>query len=333
LTDTSKIIIVPQLLKRRQSLMVKRTTLFRLGTAGLILGILCVPISCSLLNKPPNTGSAGNILPINNTNADSVGIEIYNVRVAPHQNELLQQLWREVDEQALPPQLRRELIAQGIRVGVQGSILSPALAQLLHVSADTKTDAPKSNDFQEFTAADMMRESATTRQFRTLLPEMRAMIKTFNDPLPELSLFWNENGMFCGQTYKEALGLIFISATANKDSSAQFVITPELEYGVPQQRIRSQAGMLMQEMSRPRRTFESLTVNQRLLRGQWIIMGITALDSTGAGKTFFVRESPVLDQRILAVRFVKATPADSPPPSVSPSVAPTTSEPAMPERN
>ena len=255
------------------------------------------------------------------------------IPIAPHQNGLLQQLWQEVDEQSLPLQLRRELLAQGFRVGILGNLLSPALAELLKVSSDGKA-ATNWDDFREISAADALRESSVTRNLHCLLPEMRTLVKVFNDQntLPELPLFWADNGTLCGQTYRDVLGLICVSATANKDGSAHIQIVPELEHGVYQQRFRVVSGMVVQDNSRPRHTFESLTISQRLLPGQWLIMGTTTLDSAGAGKVFFTRKTPVPEQRLLAIRFVNATTVTAPQ-RPSPSTAQKEAETPMPERN
>ena len=301
----------------------------------LILGGVCTHVSCTSINNPPPVSPTASVGV--KQERDTIVVEIFLVPIASHQNELLQQLWQEVDEQSLPPQLRRELLAEGFRVGVLGSLLSPALAQLLTVSADARADTPW-GEMQEISVADATRGPTISRHLHSLLPGMRTVIKTFdeNARLPEVSLFWKKDGMMCGQTYRGALGLICISATANKDGSAQIQIVPELEHGLLEQRFRPQASIIVQETGRPRRTFESLTISQRLLPGQWLLMGTTTLDSAGAGKAFFSRTDSVPTQRLLAIRFVSATtgvssPSSSPPPSTLP--APQWEEPTMPERN
>ena len=264
-------------------------------------------------------------------NTDMVSIEIFIIRLAPHQNELLQQLWREVDEQSLPPQLRRELFAEGFRVGILGNLLSPALTQLLNISADGKVDVPW-GEFQESSATNATREPMATRNMRNLLPEMRALVKVFDTPLSEQSLFREENGMIHGQTFTEAMGILCISALANRDGSAQIQIVPELEHGVAEHRFRPMAGMVVQNTSKPRHSFEALAVSQRLLPGQWLIMGTTTPDSAGAGKAFFVRRDSGLEQRLLAIRLLNATSATTPPTPV-PTTVPRGTETIMPERN
>ena len=305
--------------------MIKRTN----PIFWLILGGICIHLSCNLIH--PNRPSPGSSAISPPPHLDTVGIEIFIIRLAPHQNELLHQLWHEVDEQSLSPQLRQELHAQGFRVGILGNLISPALAQLLNVSADGRADIPW-GEFQELSAADAVREPTAIRHMRNLLPEMNTLVMAFDNPLPEHSLLWEKNGMIHGQTYADAIGLFAVSATANRDGSAQIQVVPELEHGVAELRFRPMAGMVVHDTRRPRHTFESLTVSQRLLPGQWLIRGTTSPDAPGAGRVFFVRRDSMLEQRLLAIRLLSATPATATPMPSLPN-APRGTEMIMPERN
>ena len=277
----------------------------------LILGGICASLSCNSLNFNNTSGNSTVSAPLHDQQQlNSVTVEIYVIRLSPHQSELVQQLWQEADEQSQPTQLRRELLAQGFRIGTLGNLISPTLEQLISISAVGVSDM-FSGEFQEFSAADVIRESGATRHTRQLLPGMRAVLKPFNDQnaLPEISLFRQENGKIHGETYTKAVGVLLVGAEANKDGSAQIQIAPVLEHGTPGWRLRTVAGMVIQDESRPRQTFESLLISQRLVPGQWIIMGTAALDSAGAGKAFFARTDSVLEQRLLAIRLVKAVSA------------------------
>jgi len=285
--------------------MVKHSTL----VFWLFLGGVCAHLSCNSLDflKAPSNGQTAPTPAVVNQLADTVTIELFTIRLAPHQNELLQQLWQEVDEQSLPPQLRRELHAEGFRVGTLGNLVSPTLAQLLKNSSN----GSHSGEPQKISAADVAREATVTCVVRNLLPEMRARVKMFDDQntIPELSLFRLENGMLEGQTYTRAEGVLYIGASANRDGSADIQISPELEHGSLERRIRIVSAMIVHEEGKQRRPFETLAISHRLQPGQWIILGTTMPDSSGAGQAFFVRKNPALEQRLLAIRLVRVTPA------------------------
>ncbi|MDR1962472.1 MAG: hypothetical protein LBQ50_01685 [Planctomycetaceae bacterium] len=294
--------------------------------------ILIFGTSCHLFKKPePISNNFDHFLQQGQESFNSVGIEIFTIRTTPQQHELVRQLWLEVDEQMLAPSLRRDLLEQGIRVGVLGDLLTPSLSQLIHVTGDAKAGNVNTfGDFQEVSIAEIPHDPAVTRQYRNLLPDMRASLKAFEDPVPELSRFWFENGQFCGQTYKDALGLICVSAIAQNNGTVRFDIVPELEYGTTERRIRIHSAMMIPENGRPRLPFVSLTVTQHLLPGQWIIIGPAIQNCSGIGRVFFIRGTEEPEQKILAIRLIKMK---KKPPSGSNLPDPENNDFSFPERN
>jgi hypothetical protein len=284
---------------------------------GLIFAILLLfGTACHLVKKTESGGANGNIdqmMQANPNSPDSVGIEIFTIRILPQQQDLVRQLWLEVDEQTVAPSLRRDLAEQGIRVGFLGNLLTPALSQLINVTGENKAgQSGEFKDFQEISVADLPRDPAVTRQYRNLLPDMRASLKAFDNSVPELSRFWFEHGRFCGQTHKEALGLICLSTRVVGNGTVCFEIIPELEYGSTERRIRIHGGMMFPEEGRPRLPFTSLTITQNLMPGQWIIIGPTFPNCSGIGHAFFVRGVEQPEQKMLAIRLIKMQKGNAP---------------------
>jgi hypothetical protein len=269
--------------------------------------ILIFGTGCHLIKKPETTGKNTDLLlQQGQTAPDSVGIEIFTIRTTPQQQELVRQLWLEVDEQMIAPTLRRELLEQGIRIGVLGDILTPALSQLIHVTGDASVgNVNMFGDFQEVSVAEIPHVPPVIRQYRNLLPDMRASLNVFEEPVPEFSRFWFENGQFCGQTYKDAIGLICVNARNQNNGTVRFDIVPELEYGTMERRIRIHSAIMIPENGRPRLPFVSLTVTQNLLPGQWILIGPTIPNCSGIGRVFFIRGNEEPEQKILAIRLIK----------------------------
>jgi hypothetical protein len=263
--------------------------------------------ACHLVKKPdPISENTDRFLQSNQAISDSVGIEIFTIRITPPQQELVRQLWLDIDEQILVPPLRRELAEQGFRVGLLGNLLTPALSQLINITADADSGKPNElNEFRRVTLTDLSRETAATKQYCHLLPDMRVSLKVFDNPLPELSRFWLEGGQFCGQTYKNALGFICVEAQMQTNGTVRFEIIPELEYGTTERRIRIHSGVMFSEEGRPRLPFTSLTVTQDILPGQWIIIGTTSPNCTGMARAFFFRGTEEPEQKMLAIRLIK----------------------------
>lgn len=292
----------------------------RIG-AGLCALFLLLPIvSCGWVGRSKSKDVANLGPPIlqNGVSSDSVGIEVFTIRVSMDQDGLFRQLWQEVDEQMLEPALRRDLIGHGLRVGFLGETLSPSLSRLINVTSE-RTAENKSHygEYQEVSLADLSKDLAVTRQYVNLMPDMRAALKVFDDRLPEFSRFWTENGNLCGQTYTDVLGLIQISGISQNNGKARLTIIPILEYGITERRVRVHNGLMFQENGRPRYQYKSLTVSLDLLPGQWVILGPVSRESTGAGRAFFIRGAEEGEQKMIAIRLSKLK--TETPPGLSPS--------------
>lgn len=279
------------------------------GKRLILSGILStVLLGCGSLQTTttPSGGHPGLLQTGGEFQRDMVGVDIFLIRITPQRRELLRQLWHEVDELPIPTALRRDLVEHGLRVGVQGSFLSPSLSQLINVTASPTGNehAGLPGGMEEISVADIRSDAGVSRQYRNLMPGMRAVLRPFDQPIAELPFFWHENGRICGKTYHNAVGLIGLTARPQHNGTVRFELVPELEHGTMETRTRLQNMVVFQESGRPRRAFEELAVSLDLLPGQWIIIGPTSVDSLGVGRAFFVRGTDGDEQKIIAIRLV-----------------------------
>lgn len=272
--------------------------------------LLCLVLSCGAcesfkIKKTELPAKSPNLLQPNEMQENTVGIEIFMIRVTPQQQSLLKQLWHEVDEQMIPAVQRHHLREHGIRIGIQGSYLSSTLSQLLNVTSQRQQGEGIGPDgMEEVSVSGARLDPTVSRQFRNLLPGMRAVLQPFDDSVGEVSLFWREEGRICGKTYKDALGMIALTAKSQANGSVRFEVVPELEYGVSEMRIRSHHGVFIQESGKPKRIFETLAVNLDILPGQWIILGASDTNCSGVGRDLFLRGEEKNDQKVVAIRLL-----------------------------
>lgn len=299
---------------------------------NLIVLLLIPLVACIPFKGTETVPQTGNLFPQRELPENTVGIDIFVVRVSPQQQVLVNQLWLEVDEQMIPTMQRYELRDQGLRLGVQGSYLSSSLSQLINVTASRSGERkPETGETDGVSIAELQDNPAVTRQYRNLMPGMRGVVQPFEDTIAELSLFWNENGRICGKTYKDARGLITLSAKTQKNGMVRFEISPELEYGEPETKIRHENAVFFHQSGKPRKMFESLAVSLDLLPGQWIIIGPTSSDCKGIGHGFFTRGTEKNEQRLIAIRLANMKRSD--PASRGISSAVNSPEQNIPERN
>ncbi|MGL4594424.1 MAG: hypothetical protein ACRCUY_06810 [Thermoguttaceae bacterium] len=262
-------------------------------------------MSCRGIGAP--TFSDGNkpSLELAEPRRDTIGLEVFTIRIVPQQHDLVADLWLNVDEQLINSQHRWELRSQGIRVGVMGAFLPPSLASLLNISSEGEIQTNNFGQFQEIAVADIPKIPAVSRQKIAIIPKMNnAILKPFDAPVAELPLFWTENGRYCGQTYRNALGIVTLDVVPQTDGTVLISLTPELEYGFPETKLRINAGIAFYESGRPTKRFDALSTSMKLYPGQWIILGAAAATPTGLGHALFVRGAGESEQKLLAIRLL-----------------------------
>lgn len=247
-----------------------------------------------------------NILQQTGLTENAVSVEIFYVKIAPQQQEILDQLWREIDEQVIDAGFRHQLRREGIRVGILGTYLSPSLRNLINFTENpTGAVTNKETGMQEISLGDLALSPDVIRHTRNLMPGMSASLPPFESTIPELSRFWVEDGKICGKTYEDARGLIRLSAKVIPGERVQFQLVPMLEYGTPQTKFRTHTHLISMETGKPRHVFEELSMSLNLLPGQWIIVGSGSQQNVGIGQHFFFREAENREQKIIAIRLVR----------------------------
>ncbi|MDR1477885.1 MAG: hypothetical protein LBJ00_02980 [Planctomycetaceae bacterium] len=265
--------------------------------------VSCVNLAEKFGAANGNTGTGLSLLRDGDVPVDTVAVEIFNIHITPDNERYLDELWFETDEQIIPPSVRLDLYRNGIRVGVQGSLISSALSRLINVSGNP--DKPRYiNGMREIAVAEMSREMPVSRQFQNLFPGTRVILKPFETAIYELSLFENDRGQVWGKTYTNAQGQFVLTAKPADGGKVKFEVVPELEYGLPETKMYSRQGIMFTETSKPRRIYDSLRVSADLLPGNWLILGPTLGNCGGAGRCFFIRGDDQIEQRIVAIRLI-----------------------------
>lgn len=267
-------------------------------TRRILLALLSLPLLLSMVSchwlrppemaPPPRDGLLHGRKPAANT----VGIEVYYIRLAPQQENLVRQLWMEVDELILTDtRLRHELMEHGYRIGIQGAVLSETLSKLLNISETEETGHSRGfGEFTELAVSDIPRDPPVQRLIWNLMPDMQVKLTLFDDPVPDLSLFRvGSSGLIRGETYQNAQSLLTVSAVPEHDGRVRFQLMPELEYGEKSVRYEFNSGLGYLEHRRPSLPFTSLTVSLNLYPGQWIVVGPSQREDAGLGRAFFTR--------------------------------------------
>jgi hypothetical protein len=258
---------------------------------------------CRLLDEP----AAGKpLLTGARSSPDSVALEVFFARF-PFKSPLVNEsLWKEVDEQAIPSEVRRELTLNGFRAGVVGTTIPAELVQLLKLhekqpqrDADQRDDQPNRT---VLTAEQLEAEPAVTLRMLTAPAGRRCELLT-SHTYESLSLLTRDEEGVRGKTYRNADGRFELKAFPQPQQRARLVLVPELHYGEQQQRWAGSDGVFRLEATRPHRTFSKLQLESTLAPGQMLLMTCSTDHPGSVGHYFFTEPSAEsLIQKLLVIR-------------------------------
>ncbi|MGB9688411.1 hypothetical protein [Thermogutta sp.] len=232
-------------------------------------------------------------------NTDSVAVDIFFVRVR-YADPIVEKLWKNVDEQAISAETRKELYRNGFRTGRIAGPLPPELADLLRL-----TDAPLNQDALEtIEEPGHDAESAPVRRHLQTKPHQRAelLASSVYDELPLLRR--DSNGQVIGQTVYRAQGVFAMTLSPKPDGTVCIQLVPEVHYGEPRVQPVATEGLVRWEMRRDRIVLNDLTIKLDLAPGDMLVV-TCAPDQPGSlgGRFFTVTSSGKREQKLIAIRL------------------------------
>ena len=213
---------------------------------------------------------------------------------------LNEELWTQVDETAIPSDVRSALLKNGLRAGV---IVGAAPLSLESLISSQTPSAPLSTQGPASSATPP--ESAPTISRRTLhvLPNQRSELLA-SDVYERLNLLVREESEGTGHEYFKARCALAVTATPLGDGRVRLSLVPEVQHGEARQQYRGDDGMWRVDSARPKVTLDKMAFDVVLAPGQSVVLGARADRPASVGHYFFTE--PVageLEQKLLLIRF------------------------------
>lgn len=225
----------------------------------------------------PSVASQSPLTPLT-VSPDSITLEVFSVPV-PRGEEQVASLWKLVDEQTLPAELRQSLDKNGFRAGVLGPTIPAELAEVLKV---TEKRVENGQEFKmtldpEETVNLRVVHAKAGKRVEVAIPEKRE----------QLQLLETTSGGVGGKTYTQAECRLGLKANYENDGRVRLEIVPEVHHGAFQSRMRGNDGMFIMTQDRPKRVFDELQITPRLAPGQMLLLAARADRPASAGYHFF----------------------------------------------
>jgi hypothetical protein len=206
---------------------------------------------------------------------DSVVLEVALVDLPATDPAAAEDLWKGIDEQHIPPDLRRRLADHGLRCGVVGDQLPDWVASRLDERGKYLT-------LREEGGAASVSDVSVQRRIQCR-PGGRRSIPVA-DPSQELVI--NPTGAATSARYFDAQCHLAVAAYPQGNGPVRVRLTPEIQHGPPRQRWVGQDGAFRIEGSRECVAFDQLAIEAALTPGQTLCFAATP-EAKSLGKAFF----------------------------------------------
>jgi hypothetical protein len=220
---------------------------------------LVVAVGCKAVE--PRSAAKSPLEPLA-VSPETISLEIFSAPAGPSDPQFAQ-LWKLVDEQPLPAEVRRELAANGLRAGLVGPSVPSELAAVLKV-----TDRRVEDSQRQLVSMDpdgvVLRVLHTPSGKRTelVIPRVRE----------EISLLEAVDGRAHGKTYRRAECRMALRAFAEHDGRVRLELTPEVHHGEFKSRVRGGDGRFLWTQEREKKVFDKLKIDSLLAPGQMLLV-------------------------------------------------------------
>ncbi|HEY2414503.1 MAG TPA: hypothetical protein VGI40_19815 [Pirellulaceae bacterium] len=225
---------------------------------------------------------------------DSVVLDLAFASLKASDDETYTTIWNATDEQPLPPDLRKSLAANGLRVGVFGQNLPTQLVALLDAKPNL-LETISSGGSGELDLDGGRRQLPLRAGHRSIINASQVF--------PNLPVLISDEGNVHGQQLVNARCVLSLKSYPLGDGRVKLSLTPEIEHGEPKARWMGSEGMMIQQTAQDRLTLDRLRSEVVLRPGESLLLGATP-DHKGLGEYFFTQTSGGnARNRLLVLRF------------------------------
>ena len=258
----------------------------------LLLSLVSTWVGCAGFAPVAEEGS---ILPTPQMSRDAIVIEMTTVELPLNHPAEEESLWREVDEQLLPVDVRSRLSAAGIRCGIVGNELPTSLqAQLANVD-----DMVNVSDEQ---GQPLSITRPSRRRLQCRKGDRHQLMLA--DVQEEISVLWRDQQRIRGATYLDAQPVLVWREFAQRSGQVRLELQPQIHHGQPQNRWVGRDGMFMMETGKERKIFDDLTMELTLSPGEYLLVSSTG-ENQGLGERMFQVVDDDRKKKMLVLRLAQ----------------------------
>lgn len=264
---------------------------------ALLIAWIVVPLAGCRLVVDRDAHGRSPLLPLVST-PDATTLEVFSSPV-PLADPRLAELWKQVDEQPLPPETRSRLSQHGLRAGIVGPAVPDLLADLLKVTDKQISSAERMQmpmETEEGISLVVMQPRAGERRDLVTSPTYEQM-----------ALLECNQGKVGGRSYSKAQGRMVLRVFPEPDSRVRVELTPELHHGEFRSKITGNDAMYVMKQERQKQVFEELKIATTLAPGQMLLVTCQDQRPGSIGHYFLTNEQDdKKTQKLYVIRLSQA---------------------------
>lgn len=235
-------------------------------------------------------------MPTTQLSSDSVILEVGFVPVPEKAEAWRADVWSELDEQHLDPDLRRKLAANGFRCGLCGSQLPTGLRAALDQAEERKAAAMESveNVAEPALSHRRIQNRAGKRSEVVTCAHRDSMVVLLND-----------DDEVAGRTFSHVQPVIAVRSFPLGDGRARVELTPELQHGPSRQRWIGQDGAFQLDEGQHSEVYSKLVIDTTIAPGQILVVAADG-PSRSLGGNFFGLGHKDRMEKMLLVRLAQS---------------------------
>lgn len=242
-------------------------------------------------------------LPASRMAKESVTLEIAVGQLDLEQQEDLGQLWQEVDQQALPIEVRQRLDQNGFLAGLIASQPPAILNRLLQEKeVDTSGMEKWQIEFIERGNQTTVPRLILHQRVQNGLGENHCV--PVSDTTSQASWVLKDGTRQTAAEGEQARGYIQLRTYPTGDTGVRLVVTPEIRFGQPKARFGVAEGSFTYSARQSTQILEELKFETQLKPGQTLVLGANRQLSDLGGFLFGPSEAGGFGQRLILVRLV-----------------------------
>jgi hypothetical protein len=270
--------------------------------------VVCTASGCQLLSEH-EVAKGNSPLQAAQASPDSVGMQIIWARFPANDPVLDEAAWREIDETSIEPAVRRALADNGLRAGVIGSSLPPAV---LRIVQQGEPPAEPAVDGISPETSELLTEPAVHGRTCRLRRNQRTEVQA-SEVYAALPLLVSGDRELSGHTYQQAQAIYALRVDPRPDRSVAVELTPEVHHGSARLRwTGGDNGILRQAPLRDREVFERLKVSVNLAPGEMLVLMSLPEAGSRLGHYFHTVDSADgPQQKLILIRLAEVPPSDT----------------------